>query len=669
MKQILFYCQHVLGMGHLMRSMALIEGMIGHFNICFLNGGEPIAGFDFPAAVEVINLPPLKTDETFKTLSSSDGEELTSVQQTRRQQIIDVYTRIRPDIVVIELFPFGRKKLANELGPLLARIRLENRPCKVVCSLRDILVQRPDPERYEAQVCDTLNRYFDLLLVHSDPQFQRLEESFAATNQIQIAWQYTGYVVQQGKTRRQGERENGRGGDTHAVQSSGSPLILASIGGGRVGYELLAATVEASILLATPWPHRLLIFTGPYLPDDQFALLQQAVAGHRHIDLQRYTPNFVETMAQATLSISMAGYNTCMNVLTTGVRALMLPFTGSNNDEQTIRLHKLAAQGLVQILSLADLSAERLATRITDALQSAPPACTLDIAGAEKTTTHLLTLLEQAKESTLVQSERRQVGSEFQQNHRHSPQLFDGLHHCLEAVQAEGRTIDLFLRDDDIDDDEESLRHLVDIALMHDAPLTLAVIPGLLTLAGITLLKNFKKFYPSLIELHQHGWCHLNHESNGRKCEFGSSRSFAKQWEDIDQGKRLLEQVFDDKFFPAFTPPWNRFTEDTPTILEQLNFAVFSSAQQPDSADHRQMRQIPITLDLLRWKNGAELKPPSEIIDLFTAQTQHNHPIGLLLHHKVMNNAAFGFLEQFLAEVRRHSCVRIHTFQTLLCQQ
>ena len=50
---------------------------------------------------------------------------------------------------------------------------------RVVCSVRDILVgRRDDQARHDERVVGLANRYFDAILVHSDPQFARLDDTF-----------------------------------------------------------------------------------------------------------------------------------------------------------------------------------------------------------------------------------------------------------------------------------------------------------------------------------------------------------------------------------------------------------------------------------------------------------------------------------------------------------
>ncbi len=575
--------------------------------------------------------------------------------------LLDGYERLQPDILVIELFPFGRKQFAFELVPLLARIRLAGGKTKVVCSLRDILVSRKDQARHEARVCDLLNRYFDALLVHADPQLQRLEETFFSLSELKTAIHYTGYVSQPISTMAESS-------DDPSVQlgiSSIVPAILVSIGGGRVGSELLQSAIRASSELAAVQPHRMLVFTGPYLPDEQFAALQELAASRPAVMLERYTAQFVSLMAQSQLSVSMAGYNTCMNILTTGTPALVLPFTGGNNSEQTVRAKKLAELGAVTMLGPQDLEPVQLAQKMAQALKSQAPRAVVNLRGAENAAAYLGTLAAGEKTAALV-------SPSWLATHVPGRDLFrasgERLRAVLEQLQHEDREINIFLRDDDIDDDEETLRQLLDITFARGVPVNLEVIPATLTDDGVRLLRDYQGFDANLVELHQHGWRHVNHETVGKKSEFGGARGFADQLQDIARGKARLEELLEERFFPAFTPPWNRCTDDTLRVLDQLGFQVFSADKNGRQRDGQRFREISITLDLFRWKGGAALKAPAEIIEQLTGQVSRGGTVGILLHHKVMDGAAFYFLDFLLAQLRQYSNLKWRTLGGLLPQ-
>jgi predicted glycosyltransferase len=254
---------------------------------------------------------------------------------------------------MIEMYPFGRRKFAFELQPLLEANRRGSNPARVVSSVRDILVSKRDQARHEEFACLTLNRFFDLVLVHSDPSFQTLEESFHRAADLTIPVVHTGFVAE----------PTAAAAPQHGLE----PIIVASIGGGRVGFELLQATIAASRLL--PRRHQLKVFAGPHHPDDQFRQLEAAATGAPWIHVQRFATDFADQMATANLSISMAGYNTCMNIAATGVRSLVFPFTGNGNEEQTVRARKFEELGVVHMLTETDLNPAVLKGRIQSALR------------------------------------------------------------------------------------------------------------------------------------------------------------------------------------------------------------------------------------------------------------------------------------------------------------
>ncbi|MGH9754775.1 MAG: hypothetical protein ACREA2_18515 [Blastocatellia bacterium] len=254
-------------------------------------------------------------------------------------------------------------------------------------------------------------------------------------------------------------------------------------------------------------------------------------------------------------------------------------------------------------------------------------------------------------------------------------QHWSQLHASLERLQADGRTINLFFRDDDVDEDEESLRRLLRFFIERETPVNLAIIPGLLTDEAVRLLADNRIGNPGLLCLNQHGWRHINHESVGqsvgqnvrRKCEFGASRNFAEQFEDIVRGRARLNEAFGSDWFPAFIPPWNRCADVTYRVLDQLGFQALSAMRGGVAVTGYGFREISITLDLYRWKGGARLKPAEEIVDDLMRQSQTmGQTIGIMLHHKVMDESAFSFLGSLLDALAPHSIARFHTFQSLL---
>ncbi|MBO0724708.1 MAG: glycosyl transferase [Blastocatellia bacterium] len=379
-KRVLFYCQSLLGIGHFIRSRQILFAL-RDFDVLFVYGGEFVPDFDLPAWVNTVYLPALRSDARFERLYVVDNHHsLSEIETRRKESLLTAFGRFEPDVLLIELFPFGRRKFNFELLPLLDRARSARPDVKIVCSLRDILVRRRDQASYEEEVCALMNRYFDMLLIHADPRLQRLEETFGGVAGLNCAIHYTGYV---GQTEVHSKRE----------QTEDCPTFLVSVGAGRVGHELIACALDADTLLTGD--RRLRILAGPHMPVEQFQSLQDRVAGRSHITLQRHTTQFLNLLRKADLSISMAGYNTCMDILSAGVRALVWPFTEHENGEQTLRARKLERLGYVSVLDPARLEPDYLAAEITRCLNlpAQAPAVALDLQGAQRTAELLSGLL------------------------------------------------------------------------------------------------------------------------------------------------------------------------------------------------------------------------------------------------------------------------------------
>ncbi|MGL5082877.1 MAG: glycosyltransferase family protein [Microcoleaceae cyanobacterium] len=390
-KKVMFYCQHILGMGHLVRSMEIVRGLIPEFQVCFINGGQAIQEFQFPEAIEVVHIPAVETDAEFQELKPVDQTlSMAEVEEARTEQLLAICDRFQPDILIIELFPFGRRRFSFELIPLLEQAKAAG--IKVVCSLRDIVVTKQDQQRHEEKVCRLMNKYFDLLLIHGDPEFITLDLSFSRVHDLECAVHYTGYVTQPLPGLTAVDQPN-LSLSTPLPVHLPKPTILVSVGGGRFGHDLLECVVQTAPILQEKIPHHIQVFTGPFSPEFVFNQLQDLAVGQANLTVDRYTPNFLSYMQQADLSIGMSGYNTTMNILSTGVKAMMMPFLGNGDLEQLTRVQKLAEIGRVRMIEPEDLEPYKFAEKIVSYLQESPMTLRLDLDGVTNTAYYLRQLV------------------------------------------------------------------------------------------------------------------------------------------------------------------------------------------------------------------------------------------------------------------------------------
>ena len=226
--------------------------------------------------------------------------------------------------------------------------------------------------------------------------------------------------------------------------------------------------------------------------------------------------------------------------------------------------------------------------------------------------------------------------------------------------------IEHFIRVDDVDSEESNLERLVSMALKLRVPISLGIIPATLTNGVATFLNSVKRRHPELIELHQHGWAHVNHERDGRKGEFGPARPYDRQREDLRQGRDTLEQLFGDGFFPAFSPPWNVYTADTIRAMTELGFRVLSAGWHDFGVNAGKIHRYSSTVDLMDWDAAGRLRTlPRLFMPLAGLLAKARGPVGLLLHHRTMAPADFGILESMLHRLTQTDKVAVHTFESL----
>lgn len=401
--RVMFYCQHLLGIGHLVRSAAILDAMAADFSVHFVIGGLPVGEVTLPPDIDVTQLPPLQSDAAFGLQVCDSSATLQETQALRKNLLLGVFDSVAPDVLITELYPFGRKQFEFELMPLLERSQRRSEKPITVTSIRDVLVTKKDQLTHEQRVCEIINRFYDLVLVHGDERLHRLEETFSSAGHLTCPIRYTGYVVQpEGRT---------SGSDSVHDEALLRPTILVSVGGGRSPqcYEFLAAVMRAAILLERRIPHYFYIFAGPLAPPETYADLEALALTTGNVQLRRYTSSLRIQMTHAALSLSMAGYNTVMDIISAGVPALVLPVTSNEDREQSIRAAALEKLGVVGIVRREDLKPEQLAVEIVRALEVTPNRLSLNFQGARNTTRMLTEFIRRRKEAGLeqVRSQRR----------------------------------------------------------------------------------------------------------------------------------------------------------------------------------------------------------------------------------------------------------------------
>ena len=378
--RVLFYVQHLLGIGHLKRAATVARAMEdAGIAVTLASGGPAVPGLDIGGA-RLVQLEAVRAgDRSFKVLIDDEDRPIDDAFKDRRRDVLlSLLEETAPDIVMTELFPFGRRQLRFELLPLLDAAKARRPAPAIVCSVRDILVEPAKPERVE-EMLERVRAYYDLVLVHGDPTLVPFDQTFPLADRITDRLRYTGYVVDRG------QRSSG---------SAGTGEVIVSAGGGAVSEDLFRAAMaarRATRLKDATW--RLL--AGHALPDAVLdGLRKEAPDG---VVMERARPDFLTLIANCTVSISQGGYNTTMELMAAGARGVVVPYAGGLETEQTLRATVIGERAGLQVVHESALSADAIAEAVERAMDR-PPATSdgLDITGAE-TSTRILTEIVRAR--------------------------------------------------------------------------------------------------------------------------------------------------------------------------------------------------------------------------------------------------------------------------------
>jgi len=192
----------------------------------------------------------------------------------------------------------------------------------------------------------------------------------------------------------------------------------------------------------------------------------------------------------------------------------------------------------------------------------------------------------------------------------------------------------LFIRNDDACRLDSAFRFFFELARDHEIPVVHAVIPGKLEKSLIRFLCRAKEKTPQLLDIVQHGWLHANHCVDGKtKFEFGASRTYSMQREDIRLGQKKMRQAFGGYFTRAFVPPYHGYDQRTWRVLGEEGFQVFSGGA-PRAGLKKGIMEIPAEVSFSRYDKGRKsIYPAKEVLGKL-ARGIHRRPIcGVVTHH------------------------------------
>ena len=376
-QRFLLYVQHLSGTGHFVRIHEIAQTLAQKNQVYLVDGGRTIPRLPSQFAFEKIKLPPIYRHHGI--LAPVDtNRNIQEVMEARKKILLNSLKTIKPDVLLIEHFPFSKAILAPEIIPLINQARMVNSQVKIICSLRDICPNtkyEPDPERHRLNVLFHLDRYFDAILVHSDPQIVKLEDSIPWRSQIKIPIKYTGYVSQKPQPKLKLQEK--------LIPNQQPPIIMSAGGNGSLSLIRDCLKIWPEFLnKQLDFERQLIIFLPLFMPDNQIKEIQHQITDNS-IKIKKFTPNFLDWMQIAALSICQSGYNTCTNILETKTPSILIP--DLKMSDQLPRARRLSELGLVKMIKPNELNSNTLTEAILTQIDCSFPPHNINLDGSYKT--------------------------------------------------------------------------------------------------------------------------------------------------------------------------------------------------------------------------------------------------------------------------------------------
>jgi predicted glycosyltransferase len=351
--RVVLYSHDSVGLGHVRRNLALahalsnqLPGLTGRPVTGLLITGTSLApAFQAPEGWDWVLLPAIaKSSEGYRPRDLAlPMHELVSLRAKLLQAVL---TGFRPHLVIVDRHATG---IHGELESALRRARATS-PVRVVLGLREVL---DSPVAAFAEWAGVggprlVKSLFDAIWVYGDPAVHDPVAAGEIPFSLRKLIHYTGYLAA-GRL------------SVSGTSCMPGPYCMTTVGGGSDGHALASVAVAAEV----PAGLGHLIVAGPQMPADELDDLRRQ-AGPR-VKVVAAVDDIVFHIRHAAAVISMGGYNTVCEIMSTNVPALIVP-RAQSRAEQRIRAASLAKAGYLEQHEISTLTpailAGWLATRL-----------------------------------------------------------------------------------------------------------------------------------------------------------------------------------------------------------------------------------------------------------------------------------------------------------------
>ncbi len=336
--RVLLYSHDSVGLGHLRRNLAIageISTTFPNSRIQILTGSPCDSQFKLPKNTDLIKIPSIFKDSGGRYVTRNFSGSLEATLKFRSKMILEAFELFEPDLIIMD------HQLTGLKGEALDMLRAaRNKGVQTIFGLRDV---KDSPETVKRSWNTNhsrwaLNECYDRVCVYGMQEVFDPRAAYAPfldqVNQIN----FTGYIVPRLK------------------KTLNKPLpgtrkkVLVTFGGGGDGAERAERYLEALATAPAHWDSH--IITGPLMAADirrQIRARAKKLEPLGLVKVYRFHRHVPALLNQVDAVVSMAGYNSCAEILQSDVPAVLLPRSFPRT-EQLIRATRLAELGWARVI-------------------------------------------------------------------------------------------------------------------------------------------------------------------------------------------------------------------------------------------------------------------------------------------------------------------------------
>lgn len=369
--RFLLYSHDSWGLGHLKRNLALASALTARFpnaNALVVTGSPCATQFDLPTNCDVLKLPSVSKDAEGSYISRSLSADVTRTIKLRSRLILESFRSFDPHLVLVD------HQLTGLHGEALGMLHEARRTGRLtVYGMRDVLDEpsRVDREWDRHESFWALKHGYDRICVYGMPEVFDPRSQYSILRPFKHKVSFSGYVVAP------------LDATIRMPVPSMMPHVVVTMGGGQDGQENVKHYLQSLSLAPPSWTSH--VVTGPLMDREavrEFKRAVQKMGMADRVRVSRFHNKLPHLLQAADAVVSMAGYNSCAEILQSRLPAVLLPRTHPRQ-EQLIRARRLQELGLATCLENVHPHALRAAVN-TALAGSLRESSSLNLDGADR---------------------------------------------------------------------------------------------------------------------------------------------------------------------------------------------------------------------------------------------------------------------------------------------